>query len=185
VYKLVPGEASNFKYGNTTPNYNVALVGNQLSVSLSSTPAPFDRYLEAAWLDNQWRLAIGTSAATDTLQIELAAAMWTLFVDPSHVGNPHSDGSIPTDGLVGAINSSGYATDVYNDLQAAQNAVAHGFDAAGWDVIVPEGNSFPMQEFLVYGFSGTTSAPEPSAVILLATIVGYLGFQKIRRRRVA
>jgi hypothetical protein len=36
-----------------------------------------------------------------------------------------------------------------------------------------------MQEFLVY------STPEPSAVILLGTVIGYLGLTKFRRRRQA
>jgi hypothetical protein len=42
-----------------------------------------------------------------------------------------------------------------------------------------------MQEFLVYGFTGNTSAPEPSAIILLGTVVAYLGFKKVRQRRLA
>ena len=110
----------------TTPNYNVVLdaVHNVLSVVSSDTPAPFNRYLEAAWLDEQWRDVIGTGAATTDKQIKLAAAMWTLFVDGNHVGNPHGDGSVPGNGLIGAINSSGYATDVYHYLQDAQTAVA-------------------------------------------------------------
>ena len=178
VYSLTAGNASHFKYGTTTPNYNVALdtVNNILSVTSSSTPTPFNRYLEAAWLDEQWLDAIGTSAATPELQIKLAAAVWTLFVDDAHVGNPHTDGAVPGGGLVGAINSSGYATDVYNYLQEAQTEVTTGgYTAAGWDVIVPDA-AFPMQEFLVH-------APEPSAVILLGTVVGVLGLTKLRRKR--
>jgi hypothetical protein len=171
VYTLTAGNASHFKYGNTTPNYNVTLAGNQLSVALSTTPTPFNRYLEAAWLDDQWRNAIGTSAATADTQIKLAAAVWTLFVDPTHVN-----------GLIGAINSSGYATAVNDYLVAAKDQVDnHGYTAAGWDVIVPEGLTLDgqhMQEFLVH-------APEPSAVILLGTVIGYLGVTKFRRKRQA
>ena len=172
VYSLTAGNAPNFKYGTTTPNYNVALdtVNNILSVTSSLTPTPFNRYLEAAWLDDQWRNVIGTSAATADTQIKLAAAVWTLFVDPTHVG-----------GLIGAINnSSGYATDVYKYLQDAQTAVTTDkYTAAGWDVIVPDAsNVFAMQEFLVH-------APEPSAVILLGTVIGYLGVTKFRRKRQA
>jgi hypothetical protein len=177
VYTLTAGNASHLKYGNTTPNYNVTLAGNQLSVALSTTPTPFNRYLEAAWLDDQWRNAIGTSAATADLQIKLAAAVWTLFVDAAHVGSPLTD---PNSGLIGAINNSGYATDVYNYLQEAQTAVTTGgYTAADWDVIVPDaGNGFAMQEFLVH-------TPEPSAVILLGTVVGVLGLTKFRRKRQA
>src|ERR1035437_111877 len=119
VYSLTAGNAPNFKYGTTTPNYNVALdtVNNILSVTSSLTPTPFNRYLEAAWLDDQWRNVIGTSAATADTQIKLAAAVWTLFVDPTHVN-----------GLIGAINSSGYATAVNDYLVAAKDQVDnHGY----------------------------------------------------------
>ena len=134
---------------------------------------PWQRYLEAAWLDERWRDIMGTSAATRDTQIELEAAMWTLFVDASHV-----------DGLVGAINNSGYATEVNGYLRDAEHAVTPvadgglGYTAPGWDVIVPTNNSFPMQEFLVH-------APEPGAVILLGTLVGGLGLMKFRRKRAA
>jgi hypothetical protein len=166
IYALTASNVSNFKYGNTTSNYNVTLNNNQLSAASSSIPTPFNRYLEAAWLDDQF----SNSSSTDT-QIEIAAAEWLLFVDSAHVG-----------GLVSGINSSGYATAVYDDLQAAQNAVTTGgYLAPGWDVIVPVGNSFAMQEFLVKGLSGGTgplgptngTVPEPSAVILLGTVAGF------------
>jgi hypothetical protein len=182
VYALTAGNASNFKYGNTTPNYNVSLIaGNQLSAALSATPTPFNRYLEAAWLDDQWRNQLLLPNPDTTIQKKLAAAVWTLFVDSAHVGSPLSD---PTSGLIGAINTSGYATDVYNYLQAAQTAVAGGYTAAGWDVIVavgPNSNGEQMQEFLVRGFSGDT-VPEPNAVILLGTLVGFLALTKFRHK---
>jgi len=177
VYTLTAANATYFKYGNTTPNYNVTLLANnQLSAALSATPTPFNRYLEAAWLNDQWRTAVINHTGTDDMQRKLAAAMWTLFVDAAHVGSPLSD---PTSGLIGAINSSGFGPSVYQYLQNAQTAVAGGYKAAGWDVIVPIGknsNGEYMQEFLVYGFSGNT-VPEPSAVILLGTVMGYLGLR--------
>ena len=131
---------------------------------------PLQRYLEAAWLDEQWRDIIGTSAATYDTQIELAAAMWTLFVDTDHVV-----------GLVGAINSTGYETEVIDYISHAETRLPGdkgGYTAEGWDVIVPTDNSFQMQEFLVH-------TPEPSAMILLGTVIGYLGFTKFRRKHAA
>jgi hypothetical protein len=179
VYTLTAGNLSHFKYGNTTPNYNVTLLaGNQLSVALSTTPTPFNRYLEAAWLDEQWLDAVTQKTATADMQKKLAAAVWTLFVDAAHVGSPLAD---PNSGLIGAINNPGYATDVYNYLQEAQTAVTTGgYTAFGWDVIVPDDakNSFKMQEFLVH-------VPEPSAVMLLGTVAGLLGLKKLRRKRQA
>jgi hypothetical protein len=180
VYSLTASNVTNFKYGNTTSDYIIALNSGHLSATLETSPpawSPLQRYLEAAWLDDQWRNVIGTSAATADTQIKLAAAVWTLFVDAAHVGSPLTD---PNSGLIGAINNSGYATDVYNYLQEAQTAVTTGgYTAAGWDVIVPDaGNGFAMQEFLVH-------TPEPSAVILLGTVVGVLGLTKFRRKRQA
>jgi hypothetical protein len=119
-------------------------------------------------------------------QKELAAAAWTLFVDASHV-----------DGLISAINASSdtigvttyyYADDVLSYLVQAKGAVLPDgpFSGEGWDVIVPVGNNSnggPMQEFLVHGFPGNTSVPEPSAMILLGTIIGYLCLTKFRQRR--
>jgi hypothetical protein len=176
VYTLTADNLSHFKYANPSSDYTLALnSGNLVATLETNTPAwsPLQRYLEAAWLDEQWRDIIGTSAATTDTQIELAAAMWTLFVDTGHV-----------DGLVGAINSTGYATAVNGYLRQAEHAVTSveqgglGYVAAGWDVIVPVGNSFPMQEFLVH-------APEPSAMILLGTVIGYLGLTRYRRKRQA
>jgi hypothetical protein len=183
IYALTAGNVGNFKYGNTTQNYDVDInpsaSGDYLSVYSSSIPDAFDRYLEAAWLDEQWQNAVIGGTSTTTMQIGIAAAMWTLFVDSSNVGGPLSD---PTSGLIGAINSTGYADAVYGYLKAAQAKVAGGYTAAGWDVIVPEGNSFPMQEFLVHDFSGDTSVPEPSAIILLGTVAGLLGGLRFRRK---
>ncbi len=170
VYALTAANLSHFKYANPASDYTLALNSGNLVATLETSPAawgPLQRYLEAAWLDEQWRAIIGTSAATTDTQIELAAAVWTLFVDTGHI-----------DGLVGAINSTGYATEVNGYLRQAEEAVTLGYSAAGWDVIVPVGNSFPMQEFLVH-------APEPSAMILLGTVIGYLSLTKVRRKRQA
>jgi hypothetical protein len=165
VYALTAANVSNFKYGNLTTVFSLTLnPGDTLSFASSSANV-LDLYLEAAWLDNQLR----TTSPTVMQQEELAAAMWTLFVDGADVGD-----------LVGGINSSGYGLAVYDDLEAAQNAVNDGYNAAGWDVIVPTDNAFPMQEFLVYN-----NVPEPSALLLLGTAAGFLILTKFRRKRSA
>ena len=170
VYALTPGNVPNFKYGQIASDYSLSLSGGVLGDSVDSSVNVYDLYLEAAYLDQemQTELASGDSTANKQLeQIEYSDAEWTLFVNSANV-----------DGLVGAINSSGFAGDVYSDLVGARTAVAGGFNAAGWDVLVPVDNSFGMQEFLV-------STPEPSAVILLVSIAGLLGFAKFRRKREA
>src|ERR1035437_6242756 len=187
VYSLTASNVTNFKYGNTTDgptsaDYNVTVdSSHKLLYTSSAIPSAFTRYVEAAYLDQQWEnelLSTDPSDLKTTRQKELAAAVWTLFVDVNHV-----------DGLIGAINGSVdtiggttyyYADDVAQYLAQAQAAVVPpngSFTAAGWDVIVPDA-AFPMQEFLVH-------APEPSAVILLGTVVGVLGLTKFRRKRQA
>ena len=53
---------------------------------------------------------------------------------------------------------------------------------------MPVGNSSnggPMQKFLVHGFSGQTSVPEPGDLILFGTVLGSLGLAKCRKKRQA
>ena len=181
VYALTLSNQSSFRYGATTPNYNVLLNNNQLTAALSATPAAFDRYLEAAWLDEQAMNELKKASPSYDVQKELAAAGWTLFVDNAHV-----------DGLIGGINNSGsiFVKAVYDYLQAAEAAVTNpqgAYTAAGWDVIVPVGNNSyggPMQEFLTYSAPRPDAVtPEPSAVILLSTLVALLSLTALRKRQ--
>ena len=181
VYSLTDSNLPNFRFGTDTDTYNVIDNGSggpsdYLSLTKDGSSDQFTRYLEAAWLDEQWLNAVGTPSATATLQIELAAAQWTLFVDSAHVGGPNSD---PTDGLIGAINASGYADAVGTYLKEAQDAVMGGYDAQGWDVIVPADNSVPMQEFLTR--DAASAVPEPDAIFLLITVIACLAFPIVRR----
>src|SRR6516165_5419052 len=56
VYALTAANLSNFKFGNSTSNYNVTLDASQhtLSYGLSTTPGALARYMEAAYLDEQF-----------------------------------------------------------------------------------------------------------------------------------
>ncbi len=177
VYALNSSNLSNLKYGSdTTQTYNLTLSANVISATASNNnPDPLDRYLEAAYLDSLWQAELLKASPSTAVQQELAAAAWTLFVDPNHVA-----------GLINAINDttnpSGFATAVYDDVQDANTAVtSNGFTGQGWEVITPTSNSFPMQEFLVY-------TPEPGALILFGTVIAILGGtirRKIRRQPVS
>jgi hypothetical protein len=93
------------------------------------------------------------------------------------------------------INNSGssFVKAVYDYLQSANTAVTTGgYLAPDWYVAVPTGPSLSgpgytdggqqMQEFLIHGFSGDT-VPEPSAIVLLATLLAFFGIAKYRRTR--
>lgn len=176
VYTLTAANVTNFKYGDISSVSTYGLNAGSLTITGStSNPDTYDLYLEAAYLDEQLANELAsadTSANKQLAQQEYSAANWLLFVSSGNVS-----------GLVTAINGSGFGTAVFDDLSAAETAVQGGFSAPGWDVIVPVNNSFPMQEFLMQDFSGTT-VPEPSAFILLGTALAGLGFIEVRRRRI-
>jgi hypothetical protein len=170
IYALTASNVPSFKYGTAT-GYVVTDPGNstnQLSAVAPGTVSTYDLYLEEAWLDEQ------SAGASGNTQMEYAAAAWLLFVDAGNVA-----------GLVQAINNSDFADAVFTDLTNAQNAVKGGYAASGWDVIVPVGNNSnggPMQEFLVRDQPGL-AVPDPSTVILLGTVAGWLGLTRLRRNR--
>jgi hypothetical protein len=176
VYAITPSNVSSFKFGGVTTTQSVSLSGGFLQYGATpATANAYDLYLEAVYLD-QTMQSLG-AGITQTQQEELSAAEWTLFT---------SSGAST---LLADINASGstFATAVYNDLLAAQ-ANYGSVNPTGWDVITPVDNTFAMQEFLVDDFTGTVNGPnvpEPSAVILLGTIVGFLGWSKFRRGRQA
>jgi hypothetical protein len=172
VETLTSGNVSQFKFGQITSAEGVNLVGGFLQSFQYSNPNVYDLYLEAAYLDSELQADLASHPADNTAQEEFAAANWLLFVNSSNVA-----------GLINTINASGsiFATAVYNDLSNAQTVVTGGgFNGAGWDVIVPVDNSFPMQEFLV---DPPVTTPEPGAVILLGSVVGLLSLIEFRRRR--
>jgi hypothetical protein len=178
VYALTPANLSSLKFGGVTTTQSFGLSGGFLTYG--ATPAAanaYDLYLEAVYLD-QTMQGLG-AGITQTQQEELSAAEWTLFTSTS------------ASSLLSDINASGsaFATQVDAYLLAAQANYAS-VNPTGWDVITPDdaANGFPMQEFLVDNFSGTINGPnvpEPSALILFGTIVGLLGWTKLRRGRQA
>jgi hypothetical protein len=178
VYAVTPGNVSNFRFGGVTTTQAVSLSGGGF-LQYAATPASanaYDLYLEAVYLDQTMQTLDG--GITQAQQEEISAAEWTLFT---------SSGAAS---LLSDINNSGsaFATAVYGYLVAAQNNYAS-VNPIGWDVITPVGNASnggPMQEFLIDDFTGTINGPnvpEPSAFILLGTVVGLLGWTKLRRRQ--
>jgi hypothetical protein len=190
VVPLTPAYASNLYYSGNVPatwgEYNVNLVSNSgfgtISMSLSgppSNPTPFNRYLEAAYLFTQSQTAQadaaahpGNAAADLILQQQYNIAAWTLFISQPPENIP---------AFVSAINSSNYGNAVYNDVQAAQTAVASGaFTGAGWYAVTPDPKTGTnlTQEFLTY-----RPVPEPAAVLLFGTFVGLLALIRTRRNQ--
>jgi hypothetical protein len=150
--------------------------------ALTSTPDAYHRYLEEAWLDEQ-TLLLTNSPQDQQKQEEIAAAMWTLFVNTANKNT-----------LITDINNSGsdFVKAVWDYLQSANTAVTTGgYLAPNWFVAVPDGLSLSgprytdggqqVQEFLIHGFSGDT-VPEPSAIVLLGTLLGFFGITKFRRK---
>lgn len=188
VYALTANYVPKFKYGSMTQTFNLSLNGSvgHYTVSAGASnnlPDEYHRYLEEAWLDEQ---TVNDPTNQDK-QKEIAAAVWTLFVSgPSNVNT-----------LITDINNSGstFALDVFNYLTAASDAVTaqnNPYTAPDWYVVVPTStslSSYPdggqqMQEFLIHNFSGTT-VPEPSAIVLLGTLLGIFGIAKFRRKHLA
>jgi len=173
---VTPGNVPDFKYGAVTSDA-VSVSGGVLVNSPFSTTA-YHLYLGAIYLDKKME---ATSDATT--QQELSAAEWLLFVTSANAGDSNS-------GLIGAIDGSGsgFESAVAGYLMQAQDDWASVIPT-GWSVITPVGNASnggPMQEFLVDDSPGTLNGPnvpEPSAVILLGTVVGLLGWTKFRRRQ--
>lgn len=171
------------------------------SVDLSMSSDPYTRYLEAAWLFSNIKSALVPPGDTASEIISQVAA-WDLFVDSSHkntlaadiqnTGGTYtfknylssSDGyaSPPT---IASISPLSFEEAVDEALKAAQDAVVtqHWATSSYFDDwrIVTGDPSFvtvygrPVQEFL------TTSVPEPSAIVLLTTVIAVLGFARRRK----
>ena len=153
-------------------------------MSIRSTKAatarqPYTRYLEAAWLFSNILDAQAKNPADISTMIVLQVAAWDLFVEP---------GAKKT-ALERSITVSGetFHTAVVKALVDAQTAVVSNnwgaANAGNWSLVTGDPDwvrdshgNIPVQEFLT-----PIHTPEPSALILLATMVGILG-TAIRRR---
>lgn len=167
---------------------------NGHAVDLSSSSAAYTRYLEAAWLFTNI-LAAQTHNDLNSMIISQVAA-WDLFVSSSKLpelqdkiaaSNPggsytftnyvHSTNNYTTGpGTVGMTNLI-FQDAVNEALIAAQNAVGQNWYSSGyapsWDLVTGDPDFVrdygrPVQEFL----SDAPPVPEPSSVLLLATVIG-------------
>lgn len=129
----------------------------------------YQRYVEAAWLFTQAEAALTASDTNAVTAYQVAA--WTLFVDGDHL-----------DGLNANIAVTGIGGEVDQAVHDAQGAFTSGWSAAGWDVVTGDSgkNGEIVQEFLLLD---PPSVPEPSAVILLGTVLLILGFALRRSKR--
>ena len=145
---------------------------------ITGAPDAYVRYLEAAWLFTNIQSAQITHD-TNTMIVSQVAA-WELFVNAANQA-----------GLTSKINATGgtpaFGNAVAKALVDAHTAVVDNnwgaANAGKWSLVTGDpawvrdshGN-IPVQEFLT-----PIHTPEPSALILLATMVGILG-TAIRRR---
>jgi hypothetical protein len=83
---------------------------------------------------------------------------------------------------VNAVGVPSFSSDIATAFEDAQTAVADGYTPTGWDILTPTIPGLPnsAQEFLV----DPPSVPEPSSIVLLATVLGglALALRKSRRR---
>jgi hypothetical protein len=126
-------------------------------------------YSMAAWLITQL-----TNASTVYEQAVYQYAAWEIFLEPSNQGAYNAS--------VNAVGVPSFSSDIATAFEDAQTAVADGYTPTGWDILTPTIPGLPnsAQEFLV----DPPSVPEPSSIVLLATVLGglALALRKSRRR---
>jgi hypothetical protein len=169
------------------------------SVNLSSSPDPYSRYLEAAWLFTELEDAGGQSQMGLVAQV----AAWELFVNSSNIQDLHTR-IVNTGGTsygfqdyvdspasaLGTIASGlNFEQAVDYALFAAQRAVVtdQSFTGTGWSIVTASptwvessaGQTIPAQEFL--SPNAVPPVPEPGSLLLLATVAGAAYWAKRRR----
>ncbi len=141
----------------------------QVSFPVAGYGDAYTRYKEAAWLFTQIEAFQAQGDTASMIMYQVAA--WELFVDSSHIVTLTND-----------IGQGQFRADVDHALAAAQTAVNGTFTGAGWSLVTGDltwvNDSYGgkhVQEFL-------TPIPEPSAVVLLVTVAGFLATARRRRR---
>jgi hypothetical protein len=127
------------------------------------------KYEAAAWLVTQMAEQPNTAQGLSQEAIYQYAA-WEVFLDAAHT--PAFDAS------EAAAGGSSFIAQVNSAYNNALVTAANGFTLSGWQIVtgIPAGQPNSPQEFLI-----TDSTPEPSSLILLATVLAAVAFLAVRR----
>jgi hypothetical protein len=154
--------------------FDQANLPNMQYGGLPSPNTTWTNYEAAAWLINQL-------VQTTNLQQEAVYqyAAWEIFLDPAHTAIYNAS--------VGAAGGSSFQSAIDTAYNNAFTAVNDGYTPTGLDIVTPNpaGQPDSTQEFLTFDSNVTIFAqsPEPSSIILLATVLAGCWLYLRRRSR--
>lgn len=175
--------------------------GGSYKADLTNSPDAYTRYLEAAWLFSE----IEAAGSQTPFDLVFQAAAWDLFVNTANqadlaqdIQNTNADGNIygfqdyidPAGSATANVSGIDFQQAVDYALNAAQAAVVtnHTFTGDGWTIVTADptwvetdGKTIPAQEFLSPNAVDPPPVPEPSSIVLLATLAGAAWFGRNRR----